>query len=215
MGAKELRGKADAVLEASNSEINALLDQGRFKEAKLVLTSAQRDLRDIKREATDEQRQIRPAATDARLTISDRGQTIGLFMGSKARGAMAHGRADAKRNVARKQADMLRPYDVLKSGIDAAIAQLDRVKAEVAQAIASEREEDGADRGSRQETTTDAKQQDETPPAAESAPSASPLPPPHWARDPVGRHQLRWWDGSRWTEYVSNAGAVATDPLSG
>lgn len=34
-----------------------------------------------------------------------------------------------------------------------------------------------------------------------------------WHPDPSGRHQLRWWDGSRWTESVSNAGQVSTDGL--
>lgn len=36
-----------------------------------------------------------------------------------------------------------------------------------------------------------------------------------WLPDPSGRHQLRWWDGNEWTEYVSDQGTQATDPLSG
>jgi hypothetical protein len=34
-----------------------------------------------------------------------------------------------------------------------------------------------------------------------------------WAADPTGRHQLRFYDGVRWTEHVSNAGVQSTDPL--
>jgi hypothetical protein len=34
-----------------------------------------------------------------------------------------------------------------------------------------------------------------------------------WHPDPAGRHQLRWWDGGRWTETVSDRGQVGTDPL--
>jgi hypothetical protein len=34
----------------------------------------------------------------------------------------------------------------------------------------------------------------------------SPLPPPTWAADPFGRHQLRYWDGAAWTDYVSDDG---------
>ncbi len=41
------------------------------------------------------------------------------------------------------------------------------------------------------------------PPAHEEAP---PLPPPMWAADPSGRHQLRYWDGAAWTDYVSDDG---------
>lgn len=34
-----------------------------------------------------------------------------------------------------------------------------------------------------------------------------------WRPDPTGRHPLRWWDGTRWTEHVSDGhGHVSTDP---
>jgi hypothetical protein len=32
-----------------------------------------------------------------------------------------------------------------------------------------------------------------------------------WLADPSGRHDLRWWDGARWTEHVSDAGDTSTD----
>jgi hypothetical protein len=32
---------------------------------------------------------------------------------------------------------------------------------------------------------------------------ASALPPASWQPDPAGVHQWRWWDGQRWTDYVS------------
>jgi hypothetical protein len=41
----------------------------------------------------------------------------------------------------------------------------------------------------------------------------TPLPPPAWHADPSGRHRLRFWDGTRWTEYVSDQGETARDPL--
>ena len=34
-----------------------------------------------------------------------------------------------------------------------------------------------------------------------------------WHADPTGRHQLRYWDGSAWTNHISNEGAVGQDPL--
>ena len=37
--------------------------------------------------------------------------------------------------------------------------------------------------------------------------------PAAWHPDPMGRHQLRYWDGKIWTEHVSNNGVQATDPL--
>lgn len=34
-----------------------------------------------------------------------------------------------------------------------------------------------------------------------------------WHPDPTGRHQLRYWNGSEWTEHVSDNGVQATDPV--
>jgi Protein of unknown function (DUF2510) len=49
------------------------------------------------------------------------------------------------------------------------------------------------------------------PPAA--AGEASPAtPPPMWAADPHGRHQYRYWDGGRWTDYVADNGQESRDP---
>jgi hypothetical protein len=35
--------------------------------------------------------------------------------------------------------------------------------------------------------------------------------PPGWHPDPYGRHEFRWWDGTRWTEHVSDRGAMSVD----
>lgn len=34
-----------------------------------------------------------------------------------------------------------------------------------------------------------------------------------WHPDPSGRHEHRWWDGSAWTDQVSDGGATSSDPL--
>jgi hypothetical protein len=49
-------------------------------------------------------------------------------------------------------------------------------------------------------------------PAAEAAPAAEPAVPAGWYADPSGRFELRYWDGSAWTEHVSRAGQQFTDP---
>ena len=46
-----------------------------------------------------------------------------------------------------------------------------------------------------------------TPPAA-----AAPAVPAGWYADPAGRFELRYWDGSTWTEHVSRTGQQFTDP---
>lgn len=38
--------------------------------------------------------------------------------------------------------------------------------------------------------------------------------PAFWDRDPFGRNQLRWFNGSVWTQHVSNNGRVSIDPVS-
>ncbi|MGQ0431687.1 MAG: phospholipid scramblase-related protein [Microthrixaceae bacterium] len=35
--------------------------------------------------------------------------------------------------------------------------------------------------------------------------------PPNWYPDPLGRHELRYWDGSQWTEHVSSHGRQSVD----
>jgi Scramblase/Protein of unknown function (DUF2510) len=35
-----------------------------------------------------------------------------------------------------------------------------------------------------------------------------------WHPDPMGRHQLRYWDGQAWTEHVSTNGVQTVDPLA-
>jgi uncharacterized protein YxjI len=37
--------------------------------------------------------------------------------------------------------------------------------------------------------------------------------PANWYPDPTGRHEHRYWDGSAWTDHVSNQGVAATDPV--
>lgn len=36
-----------------------------------------------------------------------------------------------------------------------------------------------------------------------------------WRPDPAGRHQYRYWDGSGWTDQVSDDGIISTDPYDG
>ena len=38
---------------------------------------------------------------------------------------------------------------------------------------------------------------------------------PGWQPDPTARHEYRYWDGSQWTDDVSDGGVTATDPVDG
>jgi Protein of unknown function (DUF2510)/Protein of unknown function (DUF2516) len=52
--------------------------------------------------------------------------------------------------------------------------------------------------------------------AAPSYPAAGvpAAPQAGWYPDPYARHEQRWFDGFRWTEHVSDAGAPSADPVS-
>ena len=39
--------------------------------------------------------------------------------------------------------------------------------------------------------------------------------PASWLTDPTGRHDHRYWDGTRWTDHVADAGVAATDAYDG
>ncbi len=49
-------------------------------------------------------------------------------------------------------------------------------------------------------------------PVADAAPAVESAVPAGWYADPSGRFELRYWDGSAWTEHVSRAGQQFTDP---
>jgi hypothetical protein len=46
----------------------------------------------------------------------------------------------------------------------------------------------------------------------QAAAPATPAVPAGWYADPAGRFELRYWDGSAWTEHVSRQGQQYTDP---
>ena len=52
------------------------------------------------------------------------------------------------------------------------------------------------------------------PPAAATTPATPTTPsvPAGWYNDPAGRYELRYWDGTAWTEHVSRAGQQFMDP---
>lgn len=211
MAKVNLDARTRAIVDAANNDMTVALGRDDHAEAKRVLTGAIRDLRDYKRELTEAERSIREQFQAARLKTRQSGQTVGLFVSSKTRGAMSRARATQGRNLTAQQADALAPYARAKSNVDRAIATLDRAKADITDAVARSREsaptasvESAPRKGARSGAEV-------TPPAASTPPP--PPVPPMWTTDPSGRHEHRYWDGSRWTEHVANGGVTDVDPL--
>ena len=48
--------------------------------------------------------------------------------------------------------------------------------------------------------------------SAAASTSTSPSIPADWYKDPSGRFEYRYWDGSKWTDNVSRAGVAYKDP---
>jgi hypothetical protein len=42
--------------------------------------------------------------------------------------------------------------------------------------------------------------------------ATTPKVPADWYKDPAGRFEYRYWDGTKWTEHVSRGGKVFSDP---
>ena len=40
----------------------------------------------------------------------------------------------------------------------------------------------------------------------------TPSVPADWYKDPAGRFEFRYWDGTKWTEHVSRGGVKFSDP---
>jgi hypothetical protein len=48
--------------------------------------------------------------------------------------------------------------------------------------------------------------------AASTGATATPAVPAAWYKDPSGRYELRYWNGTTWTEHVARGGQQFTDP---
>lgn len=209
MAKNDLNQRILDIAAATEAEAQKAADSGDLAEAKRVLSNGIRDLRDYKRELTEAERSIREQFQDAKLSNRASGQTVGMFVGSKTRAAMARGRAAQGRKVAANQSAALQPYAQAKMNVDRAIATIDRAKADVTNEVARLRES-GKTPAARPAATAERAAQVE---AASPPPPPPPPVPAQWAADPHGRHQHRYWDGARWTEHVANDGVASVDPL--
>ena len=51
------------------------------------------------------------------------------------------------------------------------------------------------------------------PPVWSKPPQVPPILAASWAQDPTGRHELRYFDGTKWTEHVSDQRVTSPDSL--
>ena len=188
--ADSVLARYQAIGHRAEDEGNRMLRADRPKDAIRVLTDAQRDLRDLKREVVEAERQIRLEATAARQRITSQSQASAIF-GKTVKRAVSQGAAAQKTSISQNQTRALAAYLPVKSAIDQLIADLARMKEEI--------------RHAGNDSTQDESDGIPDPPITDI--------PAQWAADPSQRHEMRWWDGFRWTEHVSDRGERSKDPL--
>src|SRR5688500_17736240 len=49
--------------------------------------------------------------------------------------------------------------------------------------------------------------------AGEATSAGGDVPEPGWYPDPAGKHEHRYWDGTQWSDQVSDAGKTSTDAM--
>jgi hypothetical protein len=103
------------------------------------------------------------------------------------------------------EAEMIEDLNKKIASLDAEIAALD------AQIDALEHPLDDKPKQHGSGENHDAGSEMKEPSKNDAAPAASPRAA--WFNDPLARHELRYWNGQMWTEYVADAGQRSQDPL--
>lgn len=200
MDADGVAKDTDATLQRWLNLANDELAAGHPNEAKKLLTAAQRDLRAIKAEVLAAERTMRADSRDARRKADERRPATDQPLNRDHSGQLSRTRAAEKRAIAREARLEAQRFQIMKDAIDFAVHQLYVVKLDI---TAGKYDPDLAGDDSGAATAA------ATPLRGVMAPP--PVPPPMWAPDPLGRFELRYWDGQRWTEHVSSSGQHQLD----
>ncbi len=131
----------------------------------------------------------------------------GAAPGSSSQSAMAQAAARVAAAQAAAQAAAL--AGVPSRGSSAALSGTDRASTYAPVAIANYGTRSNASNGAGGAVGSAAKQAGGV--AATSTLTA--LPEAAWYADPVARNELRYWDGTAWTQWVSNGRMTTADPL--
>jgi hypothetical protein len=202
MAVKELAAESERVYGAAIQVIKqtGAATTGELRQLKQVLNEAQRELRDIKRRLAEEEKTIRLQSQEKRAKVAGQGQLLGLFVNSKARGSLARGRAASRQSISKRETAALQPYRNVKADLDKRLNHLQSLKEATDSELAKLK-------------AVESSSAKEKPVSTSPAPPPPPPTPPVWAADPAGRSELRYWDGARWTEHVSDQGVQGVDPL--
>ena len=196
MDAERVVGETKATLRHCLDLANAEVKRGRVVEATAILATAQRDLQETK----------------AEVVAAQQHQTLQLSPTGDPRAGVPRLRAADKRAFVRRQRANSEQYRVMNAVLDDAIRQLIRTRVEIFAKHVRERG-DAAPSVHSAINLPAPNVQTATSPTLPSSTGAQPTASaPQWAADPFGRFQLRYWDGSRWTEHVRTWWRQEVDP---
>ncbi len=188
--AHALLDKANGVANSAQDRCNAHLSADRPTEAKRELVAASRELRLLKREAVAAQREIRLKFKQRRLLLPRRSA------------------GPARRLLAAAELKEQDPYEAVKAYLEEVLVGIERAKVEIEGA--ADVDEDFVEDDELEPLDDDeAAEDDDGPPP----PPVTQATPAQWSPDPGGRHELRYWNGTAWTDHVSDAGVVGVDSL--
>ncbi len=131
MSYESLKAEADAIAERCNDRTNRMLEEGKPEEAVDAMTIAQKELRNLKRDIADAEREARAMLQAERTRISSQGRWVGIFLPSKMRRVMSASRGHQRRKVAETQQEVILPYQRLRSAVDDLIAEMDSMKFDI------------------------------------------------------------------------------------
>ena len=206
------------VLRELSTALGALaadgLTQAELKEVTARFRLAETKLRQFRSECSEAVRQIQAATAVQREKVARSNAVAGIagaFLGSKSRAVIARGAAADRRKVTSTVRSMAQPYRDLSAQLSAQLQDLARRRAEIGLVIATAQQPArSAESIATQTTRSQPLRGIASIPPGPAGPGVN---PPRWANDPTGRNEYRYWDGSSWTNHVSNSGVVGTDSL--
>jgi hypothetical protein len=196
MDVERVVGETKATLRHCLDLANAEVKKGRVVEATAILATAQRELQETK----------------AEVVAAQQHQTLQLSPTGEPRAGVPRLRAADKRAFVRRQRANSEQYRVMNAVLDDAVRQLIRTRVEIFAKHVRERDDAKPSVHSAINLPAPNLQTANSPTLPSPTDAAPTASEPQWAADPFGRFQLRYWDGSRWTEHVRTWWRQEVDP---
>jgi hypothetical protein len=175
--------------------------------AKRIVAGTQRDLRALRRDLVNEERQVQNSFKEATAKASAKSH-LSLQMMTGKKSVAGQLRQSEKHRISVRKDKALAPYRRAKATIDQILTNLSNARDRINAAL--ERMPAAPNPVAGKPPAGSAATQGHLPPPKQPPP---PAVPPGWYADPTSRHSQRYWDGRAWTSHVLVNGVNHTDPV--